>query len=411
MFRANRFLRARNCGYCSATIELDGGIPVINLAKPAVARWTQPLCFLIAVLEGYDLQVISSAGPFLQREMALGPHQLGWFFSASLIGLAIGAISGGWLADRFGRKRVLVWSLMVLGVFTLGSALAHDFGLLMVMRVLAGLGLGGAMPTLIAMVTEVSGGAKTTSAVTTMICGQPLGGIVSALIGKGLAASYGWEVLFAIGGVATIVTIPLVLRILPETRSDGIHPGMTRLPAAQALFGQGRASETTLLWAVFILTLALLSILLSWTPLLVIGKGMPRELGYSAIIAINLGGIVGGLIASRIIDRLGVRWPMLALYALMAFAFHRFAGVDQPNDLLVAAFLVGVGVLGAQFTLYGIAPRIYPLAGRATGVGLAVAMGRIGSVGGPLVIGSLLGQGASAEAAIRVMIPIALAAS
>lgn len=379
-------------------------------AKPAAARWTLPLCFLIAVLEGYDLQVISSAGPFLQREMGLGPHQLGWFFSASLLGLAIGAIGGGWLADRIGRKRVLVWSLVTLGLFTLGSALAHDYALLMVMRMFAGLGLGGAMPTLIAMVTEVSGGAKTTTAVTTMICGQPLGGILSALVGKGLAASYGWEVLFTIGGVATIATIPLVLRVLPETRTTSAHADAARLPAGQALFGEDRARQTALLWAVFIFTLALLSILLSWTPLLVIGKGLPRDVGLSAIIAINLGGIVGGLIASRAIDRLGVRWPMLALYTLMAFAFHRFAGATATTPLLIAAFLVGVGVLGAQFTLYGIAPRIYPLAGRATGVGLAVAMGRIGSVGGPLVIGGLLGQGASAEAAIRVMIPIALAA-
>lgn len=377
---------------------------------PAAARWTLPLCFLIAVLEGYDLQVISSAGPYLQREMRLGPHELGWFFSASLIGLAIGAISGGWLGDRIGRKQVLGWSLVTLGLFTLGSAVAHDYALLMVMRVLAGIGLGGAMPTLIAMVTELSGGVKTTSAVTTMICGQPLGGIISALVGKGLAASYGWEVLFAIGGVATIATIPLVLHALPETRATSVRSSTVRLPTGQALFGDGRARETSLLWVVFILTLALLSILLSWTPLLVIGKGLPREVGLSAIIAINLGGIVGGLIASRAIDHLGVRWPMLALYALMAFAFQRLSGVTATLPLLFAAFLVGVGVLGAQFTLYGIAPRIYPLAGRATGVGLAVAMGRIGSVGGPLVIGSLLGQGASAETAIRVMIPIALAA-
>ena len=176
------------------------------------------------------------------------------------------------------------------------------------------------------------------------------------------------------------------------------------------MFGEGRASQTALLWSTFILTLALLSILLSWTPLLVIGKGLPREVGLSAIIALNFGGIVGGLIASRAIDRFGVRAPMLGLYALMALSFYGFAQVAEAGPLLAVAGLVGAGVLGAQFTLYGIAPRLYPLAGRATGVGLAVAMGRIGSVGGPLVIGNLLGQGASAEAAIRVMIPIALAA-
>ncbi len=368
------------------------------------------LCFLVSVLEGYDLQVISSAGPFLQRSMGLAPHQLGLFFSASLIGLAVGAIAGGWLADRFGRKSVLIWSVLGLGIFTLASAFARDFPTLIALRVLAGIGMGGAMPTVIALVAEVTGGARTTSAVTTMICGQPLGGVISALVGRTVAETYGWQSLFLVGGVLTILITPILMRGLPETHPTA-RSGGNRMAAFAALFGEGRAAASVLLWIVFILTLALLSILLSWTPLLVMGKGLTKAAGLNAIIAINIGGILGGMIVSRWIDRAGVRWPLLALYAIVAISLFVFARTIDPTLLMGVAVLVGFGILGAQFSLYGVAPRIYPAAGRGTGVGIAVAMGRIGSVTGPLVIGALIGSGASAGQVVAVMAPVALAAA
>ncbi len=271
--------------------------------KAPQATLTAVLCFAVALLEGYDLQVISAAGPQLQKLLQLRPQQMGWLFSASLIGLAVGAIGGGWLADRYGRKPALIGSVLVLGMFTLATACATSFENLIVIRILAGVGLGGAMPTLIALVAEVSGGHKTTSAVTTMICGQPLGGIVSALVGQTIAAKYGWQSLFVVGGVLTVLVVPLLMLGLPETKPATAGARSARMPTLQALFGEGRAPASLLLWAVFILTLALLSVLLSWTPLLVMGKGLPKPVGLNAIIAINVGGIVGGLVISRLIDR------------------------------------------------------------------------------------------------------------
>ena len=373
------------------------------------------------MLEGYDLQVISSAAPHLMREMQLGPEQIGIFFSATLVGLAIGAVIGGWLADRFGRKATLVWSVVALGAFTLLTAAADSFGMVLFLRVMAGVGLGGAMPTLIALIAEVSGGQKTTSAVTTIICGQPTGGIISGLVGKYIAEAYGWESLFLVGGALTVLIAPLLLRFLPETGPVARHPaapanasapanGARRMGTFEALFGDGRAPGTMFLWLTFILTLALLSILLSWSPILMIAKGYPRMVSINVIIAINIGGIIGGLIISRAIDRFGMRWPMLGLYVLMAVGLYLFAHSQQFIVLMVLAGAVGFGVLGAQFSLYGIAPRLYPAAGRGSAVGVAVAMGRIGSILGPLLIGGLLNGGVSEDGAVLLMAPIAVAA-
>ncbi len=367
------------------------------------------LCFLVSVLEGYDLQVISSAGPALQKVMKLSPEQVGIFFSSSLVGLAIGAILGGALADRYGRKPVLVWSVFVMGLFTFLTALSGTFEMVLLTRVLAGVGLGGAMPTLIALMAEISGGRKTTSAVTTMICGQPLGGIVSGLMGRSVGAEYGWQSLFVIGGVLTMIIVPLMWKLLPETAHNAAHAG-PKMAAGQALFGDARGPSTVMLWAVFILTLALLSVLLSWTPLLVMGKGLPKPVGINAIIALNVGGILGGLIISRMIDRYGVKGPMLGLYALIAVSLYAFSQSSTAGGVMGAALLLGAGVLGAQFTLYGIAPRLYPLAGRGSGVGAAVALGRIGSVLGPLIIGALIGRGSSENTVLLTMAPVALAA-
>lgn len=383
-----------------------------SAATGSSTTWTMVLCFIVSVLEGYDLQVISSAGPHLQRTMHLTPDQTGIFFSATLIGLAIGAIIGGRFADRIGRKTSLIYSVAFLGLFTLATTIATTFETILVLRILAGVGLGGAMPTLISLIAEIAGGAKTTSAVTTIICGQPTGGIISGLVGGTLAESYGWPSLFFVGGVLTLLVIPLMIYGLPETkpaRASSAEP-VQRMGLAEAVFGGGRAQTSVLLWVVFILTLALLSILLSWTPLLIIGKGFPRPVGINAIIAVNLGGILGGLVISRAIDKYGVRWPLLALYVVMAAGLYFFAQAEEFWPIMLLAGILGFAVLGAQFSLYGVSPQLYPLAGRGAGVGVAVAMGRIGSILGPILIGGLLTAGSSEDQAVLIMAPIAIAA-
>lgn len=382
-----------------------------DTSVPAIpnVRLTLWLCFAVAVLEGYDLQVLAIAGPLLREVMQLNPKQMGVAFSASLMGLALGAAYGGTLADRIGRKRVLVVSVVGLGLFTLATALARDFQMLLIFRILAGVAMGGAMPNLIAISAAVSGKGHATSKVTAMICGMPAGGVVAALGGHALAARFGWRGLFVLGGVMTLLIVPLLLWKLTEARAQQREGA--RVSAHQSLFGEGRAATTLLLWMLFILTLAMFSLFAGWAPTLVVDKGLPASAGFSALLAVNIGGIAGALILATLCDRWNVRSAMLITYAGMAISLWLFSSSSVAGAVIPLAGLVGFFILGAQCALYGVSPQLYPPANYATGVGSAVAAGRIGSIIGPIVAGYMMSQGATANHVVVWMVPVAVTAA
>ncbi len=377
----------------------------------SAARLTLWLCFAVAVLEGYDLQALAVVGPALRATMQLDPRQMGVAFSASLIGLAIGAACGGRLADRIGRKRVLLASLLGLGVMTVLTALARDFQTLITMRILAGLAMGGAMPNLIAISAAASHGERATTKVAAMICGMPAGGVVAAVGGHALVARYGWQGLFILGGVMTVVVIPILWRLLAEPTLAKRQLQAEPPSWQHSLFSEGRTAPTLLLWLLFILTLAIFSTVAGWTPTLVVDKGLPASVGYESLTAMNIGGIAGALILSWGCDRWGVRPVMLASYIAMAASLWLFSISAVMSSVVPLAGLVGFWALGAQCALYGISPQMYPPASYGTGVGSAVAAGRIGSILGPIVAGYLMGHGASADQLIFGMAPFALLAA
>jgi AAHS family 3-hydroxyphenylpropionic acid transporter len=373
------------------------------------ARLTLWLCFAVAVLEGYDLQVLSVAGPLLREAMQLNPRQLGFAFSASLIGLALGAAYGGTIADRVGRKKVLLVSVIGLGIMTVATALARDFQTLLIMRVLAGVAMGGAMPNIIAISASVSGKGRTTSAVSAMICGMPAGGVIAALAGHALVASFGWRGMFVLGGVMTLLIVPFLVKGLAESK-PGERRAAAPVSVRQSLFGEGRAPTTLLLWALFILTLAILSLFTGWAATLVVDKGLPATAGFSAMMAINIGGIAGALVSAAWCDRWQVRGAMLVMYVGMAVSLWLFSASDVASAVIPMAGVVGFFVLGAQCALYGISPQLYPPANYATGVGSAVGAGRIGSIIGPIVAGQVMSRGAAANEVVMGMVPVAVTA-
>jgi AAHS family 3-hydroxyphenylpropionic acid transporter len=375
----------------------------------STARLTLWLCFAVAVLEGYDLQVLAIAGPLLRAAMQLNPQQMGVAFSASLMGLALGAAIGGTLADRIGRKQVLVVSVVGLGLFTLATALAHDFHTLLTLRILAGVAMGGAMPNLIAIAAVASGQGHTTSKVTAMICGMPTGGVIAALGGHVLAARFGWHGLFVFGGAMTLCIVPFLMWRLVAAGPQQPR-GSARGSVQQSLFGEGRAATTLMLWMLFILTLALFSLFAGWAPTLVVDKGLPASAGFSTLMAINVGGITGALIVAALCDRWNVRSAMLVSYAGMAISLWLFSSSSVARTVIPLAGLVGFFVLGAQCALYGVSPQLYPPVNYATGVGSAVAAGRIGSIIGPIVAGNAMGLGATANDVVFWMVPVALLA-
>lgn len=368
------------------------------------------LCFLVAVLEGFDLQVIGLAAPALRAALGLSPEQLGWAFSGSLIGLAIGAMGGGWLADRVGRKPVLIGSVIGLGVFTLLTTQATDFTTLFAVRVAAGLALGGAMPNFIAVVSEVSPTRQITRLVALTSAGMPLGGILVGLTARFVMEDHGWHSLFWIGGILPLLIAPLLWIGLPETGRKGAQAAAARVPIGRTLFGKGQAAPTLLLWFVFIITLLLLSLLLNWTPSLIIARGFEPSQAITASIVLNLGSVAGSVIIGWMCDRMGVRAPMIAVYIGMAVALYLLSIAPSVLLLMVCAFFAGFFVLGAQFALYGVSPRLYEPRERAAGVGAALAVGRLGAILGPLVAGTLIGAGATGQQVVLVLAPLALVA-
>lgn len=366
------------------------------------------ICFFIAALEGYDIQAFGVSAPKLAPELHLGPALMGNAGGAAMLGLVVGAFLGGWIADRIGRKPVLVVSVAAFGLFSVATALTHSYDTLLLARLATGLGFGGAMPNLIAVAMEISAPARRAATVTTMFCGMPAGGATVALVAKYAGAHMAWRDLFLIGGVLPLLLTPVVFWLLPETRPEPVEGSDRSL--ARALFGESRAAGTALLWVAFVLTLMILYLMLNWLPTLVIAKGLTPADGSTASLWFNLAGVVGALSVGFVVDRAGYRWPLAIVYAALAGAMYALASAAALNMVLILSATAGFMVLAGQYSLYAIAPTLYPPQVRAAGAGAAVGVGRIGSIAGPLVAGQLREAGYTAGQVFGFMTPVVLVA-
>lgn len=364
------------------------------------------ICFLIAALEGYDIQAFGVAAPRMIPELGLGPAQQGWAGSAAMIGLVIGAFAGGWLADRHGRKPVLLGSVAAFGIFSLVTATAHSYEALLWARLATGVGFGGAMPNLIAVAVEIAKPERRAATMAAMFCGMPVGGATSALIARVAGDSLEWRTIFVTGGIAPLVLLPVIFLLLPETRPA--HDPSADRNLARGLFSERRAAPTLLIWATFMMTLVVLYLALNWLPTLVVDKGHPPSEGFMAAMVFNIAGAAGSILVGAIADRAGWRWPLVVVYLALAAAVAGLAAADAPLAIMALSGAVGFLVMGAQFALYAVAPMLYPVHLRAAGAGAAVAVGRLGSIAGPLIAGELRGAGASPGEVFLSMAPVAL---
>jgi len=368
---------------------------------------TVGLCFLVAVLEGFDIQAMGVAAPRLAPQFALDARQMGWVFSISNIGLVVGASIGGWLADTSGRKPVLMGAVAVFGGFTLGTALAGDYQSLLAVRFCAGLGFGAALPNLMAVASEISRPEKAASTAAAMFCGMPFGGGLAALTTQLLPAGFDWRILFILGGILPLVLIPALHRWMPETL---MRTAANRSPTRQvvrALFGEGRATPTLLLWLAFLPTLLILYLFLNWLPTLMIAKGFDRAVAPQASLAFNFGSVAGALLIGWLVDRFHFRWPLTLAYLALIATLILLASSRDIGMAIALSGAVGFFLLGANYALYGVAPGYYPQPIRGTGSGASIAVGRVGSIAGPLLAGLLMGGGTSAASVVQYMVPVA----
>ncbi|MCX9150112.1 3-(3-hydroxy-phenyl)propionate transporter MhpT [Pseudomonas sp. TB1-B1] len=365
---------------------------------------TIALCFAVALIEGFDLQSAGTAAAGLRQRFELDAMMLGWVFSSSIIGLLPGAFFGGWLADRIGRKKVLVAAVILFGVFSLWTAFAGNYGQLLLARFMTGLGLGAALPNLIALCAEAVGERRRSTAISIMYSGVPLGGALAALVA--MFAHDQWELTFIIGGLAPLLAVPLMLMLLPESRAFQLTTRPDeRLSTATALFGEGRVSATLMLWLSYFFTLTVMYMLLNWLPSLLLDQGFSKSDAGLVQMLFNVGGAIGSLLGGVLLDRVNPVRVVLCIYGGLLAALAGLGLAVGVIAMAIAGFAAGLFALAAQLVLYALAPPLYPTAVRATGVGAAVAIGRLGSVSGPLAAGQILAAGAGSTGVLLAASP------
>jgi MFS transporter, AAHS family, 4-hydroxybenzoate transporter len=361
----------------------------------AAERRILVICFLTAMVDGFDTLILAFIAPLVGKAFGMSPAEIGKLFAINFVGAVIGGLGFGPLADRFGRRTMLLVSLALAVVFTLLCSLAGSPRELMTLRFLAGLGLGGVIPMIIALTAESMPPPLRTASVTWMFLGIPFGAVVGGAI-VAATLSYGWQAIFVGGGVAAALLIPAVFFGLPESlitpaaiaRTDARHGLFASVPAQ---FAEGRFAAVLCLWLGAFSVILSSFFLLNWMPSVLAGSGFSPERAAFGGVLLNLGGVVGALIISIAVRRAGPYWPVIVLLCcggVVVWLVGQQVGAEQ--GMLPLVFLAGVGVFGAQLAMPAIAAELFPLAVRGAGVGWAMGIGRTASIVAPVIGGALI---------------------
>ena len=385
--------------------------------------YTQIIIWSLALMfvEGYDMQTMAYAAPAIIRDWHVDKALFGPVFSASLVGYLIGALVVSNISDRIGRKSTLIGGALVFGLFTLATPLATDLTTLMVLRVLAGIGLGGTVPSIIALNAEFVPERARGTRITLLYIGYTAGTALGGFIASYTIPHWGWGSVFVIGGILPLLLVLGAASQMPESvrflavsgraparlaaiaarlRPDlGITPatrfttteGAARGVPVRHLFAGGRAVMTTLLWATFILSLVGHYFLMSWLPTVLQAGGLPLQDAVIAGALFMTGGLVGTILSGIVLDRWG--GGAVAMIFIAATPLIIGIGFAQHAEtlLMILVFLAGVALIGGQGGLNALSGILYPTQARSTGAGWALGVGRIGSIFGPVVGGLMIG--------------------
>ncbi|TCB41604.1 3-(3-hydroxy-phenyl)propionate transporter MhpT [Acinetobacter terrestris] len=371
---------------------------------------TVAICFLIAVIEGLDIQAAGIAAAGIREAFGLDSSQLGVFFSAGILGLLPGALIGGRYSDRIGRKKVLIWSVAVFALFTLCTVWVNSFNSLLLVRFLAGAGLGAAMPNLITLASEAVKPENRGRAVGLMYCGMPVGAAILSYIAS-LDFGSNWKNIFYLGGLLPIVVLPIMIKFLPESREFLKAQNTTQTTTATTqgsfkdLFNSQNLMRTCLISVSYFFTLMVVYIMLSWLPSLFMELGFSRKEGSTAQFFFMMSATVGTIVLGMLTDRWKKAYVIILMYGGILAGLFCLNAASSLTQMYLASALVGAFVIGCQGVLYAFGSIVYPTEVRATGVGMASAVGRVGAMLGPTIAGQLLAAGFGAAGVISAAIP------
>lgn len=407
----------------SQTGSLTVGEIIEQRALGAYQVWTVVLCGMVLVLDGFDSQTINFISTPIADHIHVAVKTFGPIFSAGLFGLMIGALTSGPIADRVGRKWPVILSTLSFAAFSLITVHVETFRELMILRFLTGLGLGGAMPNVVALASEFVPRRILPNVVTLLFVGMPLGGVTCGLLSAAMIPKWGWQSVLYLGGAIPLVIAILLIAGLPEsiqflavrgtnpqkvlrilrriapdltgahlrpTPRDTHHEGV---PVVH-LFTEGRAFGTILLWIPYFMNLLIIYFIGSWLPALLKQTGMSISAGATATAFFSFGGVFGCLFEGWLIKRWGAYRILLAEFGVAIVFVGALSKIPSSFGLMLAVtFVSGLMVIGAQGGLNALAANFYPTAVRSTGVGWALGIGRVGSIVGPLIGGAFLKAG------------------
>ena len=381
------------------------------------------LCGVVLILDGFDAQSLGFLAPSIAKSVHVPISTFGPIFGAALFGLMIAAMISGPIADRWGRKWTVIVSSLMFGAFTLLTARSVSFNELLAFRFLTGLGLGGAMPNVVSLTSEYAPKRLVPVFVSMLFCGMPAGALLGSMVGAVMLPRFGWQSVLYVGGVLPLVIALVLIKALPESVRFlsvrgaspekirailvGISPDLAEVPIRAAseeneprkgmpvkhLFTEGRALGTLLLWIPYFMNLLIIYFIVSWLPALLQQSELPMSAGINAIVLFSLGGIAGSLMEGRLMTWLGAIFLLAVEFGISTLLIGSLAFTVSLSLIMSITFVLGLTVQGAQAGLNALVAAFYPTAIRSTGVGWALGVGRIGSIVGPVLAGSLLSIG------------------
>ena len=347
------------------------------------------------MLDGMDVMVISYAAPSITASWAISSGALGMVFSAGLLGMSIGAIFLAPRADKVGRKTIILFCNAIMGLSVFATSWVSSLEALIFLRVLSGIGIGGVLASTATLTAEYA--PKTTKDfwVSFVMAGYPVGAVISGLAASSIIPHYGWQTMFKIAGVSSLIVIPIVYFLLKESEEFLQNTAVKKNQTVGALLTSTFRKPTLWLWLAIFMAFASLYFLTTWIPKLASAAGLTVELAIYAGTIFNLGAFCGIVSQGYLSAKFGLQKTIFCYLLFTAILMLSF-GFFKGSVLVLFIFgLLGFGIQGGFVGMYSLAARLYPVNIRATGMGWAVGAGRVGAIAGPLVGGLLIGAGLS----------------